>query len=190
MKSTVQSIRVFDRTFEPYISEEEVQNIVSDVARQINAHYAGKEVTLLVILKGALPFAADLMRRLSIGVKLETLRASSYRQAMKSNGSVDLEDVVPDVRGEHVLIVEDIVDSGNTIRELVKRLSHFEPASVGVVSFLSKPDVHGRDIQLDFVGREIGPDFVVGYGLDYAGYGRQYPGVWVVCDDNTTTPNT
>jgi hypoxanthine phosphoribosyltransferase len=163
---------------------------VQRIASSINADYAGREITMLVILKGAMVFAADLMRLLKPPVALETLRASSYREAMRSGGTVDVEDVFPDVYGRHVLIVEDIIDSGNTIRELVKRLGSRAPASIAVAALLSKPEEHGRDMQIDYLGREIGPEFVVGYGLDYAGYGRQFGGIWIVMDDVDSPTDT
>jgi len=182
-------IRVVDKTFKPLIPPEEVQRIVQRIAATINQTFQGKEVSLLVILKGAMPFAVDLMRHLSLMVQVETLRASSYHNNLTSTGIVTVEDSLPDMRGKHIIIVEDIVDSGNTIRELIKRLSSQEPASISIAAFLSKPAVHANDISIDFVGKEIGKDFVVGYGLDYAGYGRQLPGVWTLADDKEL-PNT
>lgn len=119
-------------------------------------------------------------------VTVETLRASSYQNAMMSQGTVTLEDFVPDVAGRDILIVEDIVDSGNTIRELVKHLAAYEPSSVAVTALLSKPDSHKNRIQLDYVGREIGPDFVVGYGLDFAGHGRGLDAIWIVNEESDT----
>lgn len=177
------TLTVHDRTFTPFITQHDVQQLVRTIASQINHDYQGKELVMLVILKGALVFAADLMRTLTVPVTVETLRASSYRNAMQSNGLVDVEDFLPDVSGRHVLIVEDIVDTGHTLRELVKRLSVLAPASVAVASLLSKPDEHRREVQIDYVGREIGREFVVGYGLDYAGHGRNLDAIWVVVPD-------
>ena len=173
-------IQVRDKTFRPFISHDDVMEMVDDIATRINHDYAGRELTMLVILQGAMVYAADLMRRLRIPVTVETIRASSYRDAMTSNGTVTLEDVVPDLYGRDVLIVEDIVDSGNTIEELVKHLAGYEPASIALTALLSKPEVHQGRVQIDYLGREIAPDFVVGYGLDYAGHGRNLNGIWIV----------
>ena len=172
-------LQVHDRTFRPYILRDEVQQMVRAVAKQINHDFAGKEVTLLVVLKGAMVFAAALMRLLDVPVTIETIRASSYRNSVRSSGTVSIEDWVPDVDGRHVILVEDIVDSGTTITELVKYLSSYQPASVAVAALLSKPDIHQGRIQIDYAGRDIAPDFVVGYGLDYAGYGRQLDAIWI-----------
>lgn len=173
-------IQVHDRTFRPYIRRDEVMEMVRDVASRINRDLAGQEVTLLVVLKGALVFAADLMRQLHMPVTLEVLRASSYRDAMSSTGTVVVEDAVPDVVGRHVIVVEDIIDSGTTMRELIKHLGSYGPASISVAALLSKPDVHQGSIQIDYVGREIARDFVVGYGMDYAGHGRHLDAIWIV----------
>lgn len=189
-QSSPNVIRVHDRTFTPFITEQQVMDMVQTIAEKVNHDYAGREIMLLVILKGAMVFATDLMRRLTIPLTVETLRASSYREAMRSSGTVDVEDIMPDVSDKHVLIVEDIIDSGNTIRELIKRLGSYCPASIGVASLLSKPNEHGRELQIDYVGKEIGRDFVVGYGLDYAGHGRQHAGIWIVCPTNDDQPNT
>ena len=105
-------VRVRDRTFRPYIRRDEIATMVASIAEQINASYAGRELTMLVILRGAMVFASDLMRALNMPVTVETLRASSYQDAMTSIGKVTVEDIVPDVAGRDVLIVEDIIDSG------------------------------------------------------------------------------
>lgn len=173
-------IQVRDKTFRPYITHEEVMEMVTDIANRINHDYAGREITMLVILNGAMVYAADLMRQIHVPVTVEALRASSYRDAMTSSGTVTLEDIVPDLSGRDVLIVEDIVDSGNTMVELVKHLAGYEPSSVALTALLSKPEIHQGRVQIDYVGREIAPDFVVGYGLDYAGHGRNLNGIWIV----------
>lgn len=189
-KPATQTLKVHDRTFSPFMSREMIADLVGQIAHRINADYANKELVLLVILKGAMVFACDLMRAINVPLTVDTLRASSYRAAMRSSGTVDVEDIMPDIGGKHVLIVEDIVDSGNTLRELIKRLATYEPASLAVAALLSKPDEHRREVQIDYVGKEIGREFVVGYGLDYAGYGRHLDAIWVVNDLADSTSDT
>jgi len=174
------TVRVHDRSFRPYIGTDEIDVMVSDIADKINKDFIGQELTVLIILKGGFVFAADLIRRLRIPVKIETLRASSYGVAMTSSGLIDVEDDFPDLRERHVLIVEDIIDTGTTIVELIKRIGGLQPASVTVAALLSKPEMHRENLVIDYVGREIAPDFVVGYGMDYAGYGRELDAIWVV----------
>ena len=152
------------------------------IANRINQDYAGKELVVLIILKGAMMFAADLVRRVTVPCVLETMRASSYRDGMTS-GFLELEDALPNVTNRHVLIVEDIVDSGKTITELTKVLGGMSPASISVAALLSKPSSQIEPMAIEYVGREIAPDFVVGYGMDYAGYGRELDAIWVVNPD-------
>lgn len=180
------TIQVQDRMFRPFISKNEISDMVTRIASEINHDYAGKELVVLVILKGAMIFASDLIRELKIPVTVEFLHASSYRDKMYSQGKVDVEDRVLDIEGRNVMIVEDIIDSGLTMVELVKHLSSYQPASVGIASLLSKPDVHQERVQIDYVGREIPPLFVVGYGLDYSHYGRQLDGIWMITDEPAT----
>lgn len=187
---TPDTIRVHDRTFRPYISRDEIAAMVANIAERVNADHAGRELTVIVILKGAMIFAADLVRHLRIPCRIETLRASSYGSAMRTSGMVDLEQTLPNIEGRHVLIVEDIVDTGTTITELIKVLGSSSPAGITVAALLSKPDMHRETLAIDYVGREIAPDFVVGYGLDYAGYGRELDAIWVVTDTTTETLRT
>lgn len=172
-------IRVHDRTFRPYIHRHEIDEIIAGMASRINQDFAGKELVVLIILKGAMIFAADLVRKINVPCVLETLRASSYRDGMTS-GFLEIEAALPNVVDRNVLIVEDIVDSGKTIIELTKVLSGMSPASISVAAMLSKPTSQTEPLAIEYVGRAIAPDFVVGYGMDYAGYGRELDAIWVV----------
>lgn len=176
---------VNDRVFRPFIDSGEIAEMVSDIAGKINADFAGQELTVLVILKGSVIFASDLVRHLSIPVRMEFTRASSYGTGMQSSGSIVLEGLFTDVTERNVVIIEDIVDSGTTITELRKHLAALQPKSLTVAALLSKPAMHRETVTIDYLGRAIGPEFVVGYGLDYAEYGRHLDGIWVL--DETTT---
>jgi len=186
MSHSTDRIRVHDRMFRPYISQHEIDEMTSRIAANINAAFAGEELTVLVILKGAILFASDLIRKISVPVSIEFTRASSYGNGMTHSGTTRIDGLTGDIAGRNVMIIEDIVDSGATLRELVKHISGLEPKSITITALLSKPEVHKDSITIDYVGREIAPDFVVGYGMDYAGYGRQLDAIWVVCDDETT----
>jgi hypoxanthine phosphoribosyltransferase len=180
----IDRIRVHDRTFRPFIKRDEIAEAVTSIARSINSDYAGKELVVIVVLKGALIFAADLLRQLRVPCVVETIRISSYGASMTSSGTLEIEHALPNVTDRHVLIVEDIVDTGLTIEHLVKELGAASPASITVAALLNKPDVHNDRVVIDYVGRSIGPDFVVGYGLDYAGYGRELDAIWIVDEDD------
>ncbi|MCX6139891.1 MAG: hypoxanthine phosphoribosyltransferase [Candidatus Kapabacteria bacterium] len=177
-------IRVHDRTFRPYIRKDEIEEMVREIALGINRDFAGEELTVLVILKGAMVFASDLIRQLTIPITVEFTKASSYGNAMKSSGTLSIEGLLTEVTDRNVMIIEDIVDTGTTIRELIKHLSGLHPKSITVAALLSKPSMHTESqTTVDYVGREIAPDFVVGYGMDYAGQGRQLDAVWVASEE-------
>ena len=180
---SVPRVRVHDRSFRPFMSCEEIRDAVARIAASINRDFSGQELTVLIILRGGMVFGSDLIRRLTMPCKIETLRATSYHTGMMSAGVIDVEEVFPDLSDRNVLIVEDIIDTGNTIVELIKQISSLHPASVTVAALLSKPEMQVERLNIDYLGVEIGPEFVVGYGMDYAGYGRELDSIWVVEDD-------
>lgn len=184
MSATESRLLVNDRVFRPFIGADEIAQMVDNIAAKINADFAGQELSALIILKGSVIFAADLVRRLNMPVRMEFSRASSYGTAMTSSGSITLEGLFTDVADRNVVIIEDIVDSGTTITELRKHLSALQPRSLTVAALLSKPVMHKEPITIDYLGRTIGPEFVVGYGLDYAEYGRHLDGIWVLDEES------
>ncbi len=164
----------------PLISAETIQRRVAELADALSRRYADREVVLLVVLKGAFVFAADLMRRMTIPVVVDFVRARSYA-GMESNGVVALT-FTPDtpLEGRDVVIVEDILDTGRTsyaIREWVRAK---QPASVALCVLLDKPARRHVEIEADFAGLVIDDRFVVGYGLDYEQQGRQFPDIGVL----------
>lgn len=172
-------IVVHDKSFRPFISRDQISDMVDDIATRVNKDYAGSELTVIVILKGSFLFAADLVRRLHMPLVVEFARASSYGNAMSSSGVVHINGLTGNVEGRHVLIVEDIIESGTTITELKKHLSVLQPKSITVAALLSKPSEHIDAVSVDYIGCTIGPEFVVGYGLDYAEQGRHLADIWV-----------
>lgn len=180
-------VQVHDRAFKPFISAQEIEEMVQKIANTINADFASEELTALVIMKGAMFFASDLLRKIHVPVKVETLRAHSYGDNMLSSGSVFIPESVADLSGQNVLIIEDIVDTGTTIAELIKHIAGQTPKSITVAALLSKPQMHSQVLSIDYVGAEIPPAFVVGYGMDYAGYGRGLDAIYVVVEPEPTT---
>lgn len=149
---------------------------VGELAGRINRDYAGQEIYLVGILKGAVVFAADLMRRLEVPVRLDFMAVSSYGSASRSSGVVRInKDLDEAVEGRNVLVVEDIVDSGLTLHYLRSNLLARRPASLRLCAFLDKPSRRRVDVTVDYVGFTIPDVFIVGYGLDYAGRYRQLP---------------
>jgi hypoxanthine phosphoribosyltransferase len=158
------------------ISEQQIAERVAELAAAVDAEYEGREVLLVGVLKGAVMFMADFARALRTPVSLEFMAVSSYGSATSSSGVVRiLKDLDRDIVDKHVLVVEDIVDSGLTLSWLVRNLKSRGPASVRVVALLRKPEAVKVDVQVDHVGFDIPSEFVVGYGLDYAERYRDLP---------------
>ena len=163
------------------INEEKLKNIVDNVAAKIDADFDGEEVILAVILKGSIVFAADLMRAVKSPVILDFMQASSYGEGTTSSRVVTLKmDLKTEIKGKNVIIVEDIIDSGNTLSTLRDMLIKREPKNLKICTLLDKPDRRETDIQPDYVGSVIPDEFVVGYGLDYAEKYRDLPYVGVL----------
>jgi hypoxanthine phosphoribosyltransferase len=147
------------------------------VGRQLTHDYAGKEMTVILILHGGIFFAADLLRRINLPLQLASLSVASYHGGTSSAGTVTFHQTdLPDVRGRHVLIVDDILDSGLTLSTIRRRIEEEgRPASTRLCVLLVKRRPRPVDVQPDYVGFEIGDEFVVGYGLDYQGHYRNLP---------------
>ena len=150
------------------VTEEQIAKRVNELALEIDSAYAGKDVLLVGVLKGAVMFMADLSRAIQIPVSMDWMAVSSYGSGTQSSGVVRiLKDLDADVLGRHVLIVEDIIDSGLTLSWLKSNLSARGAASVEVVALLRKPDAAKVEVEVMLVGFDIPNEFVVGYGLDY-----------------------
>ncbi len=166
---------------EVLITEEALQARVQELGREISAAYAGKEPLLLSVLKGSILFLADLMRTLTVPHAVDFMAVSSYGAATESSGVVRiLKDLDEPIEGKDVLIVEDIIDSGHTLAYLRKLLLARNPASLRIVTLLSKPARREVDVPVDWVGFEIPDKFVIGYGLDYAERYRDLPYIGVL----------
>jgi hypoxanthine phosphoribosyltransferase len=165
------------------ISKEELQAKVDELAAAIRADYEDKRPILVCVLKGAVFFLADLARRLPFELEMEFMAVSSYGQSTDSSGVVRiLKDLDTDIEGRHVLIVEDIIDSGLTLQYLTNNLGSRNPASVEIVTLLSKPSRRTAELHCRYTGFEISNEFVVGYGLDYAEKYRNLPYLGVIDD--------
>ena len=154
---------------------------VTELAARISADYAGKEVLLVTLLKGGVMFAVDLMRKLTVPVEIDFMDVSSYGAGTKSTGVVRIEkDLDGDIGGKHVLLVEDIVDSGVTLSYVRELLSDRQPASLKICTILNKPSRRRVEVPVEYIGFDIPDEFVVGYGLDYAQKHRNLPYVGIL----------
>ncbi|MEV7973537.1 hypoxanthine phosphoribosyltransferase [Cellulomonas sp. NPDC089187] len=158
------------------LTEEQLGQRLDEIAAQIDADYAGQDLLLVGVLKGAVMVMADLARRISTPVSMDWMAVSSYGSGTKSSGVVRiLKDLDADLTGRHVLIVEDIIDSGLTLSWLLANLRSRGPASVEIATMLRKPEAAKVDVEVRYVGFDIPNEFVVGYGLDYAEKYRNLP---------------
>ena len=163
------------------VTREEIAAAVKKLGEQITRDYQGKELMLVGILKGAVVFFADLVREIDLPVKMEFMAVSSYGATTKTTGVVNLvKDLTVDITGMHVLIVEDIVDSGMTLSYLKKYLSTRGAASIKIATLLDKPERRRVDLKADYFCFTIPDEFVVGYGLDYAEKYRNLPDIGVL----------
>jgi hypoxanthine phosphoribosyltransferase len=158
------------------VSEKQISDKVAELAEQIDRDYAGREVVLVGVLKGAVMVMADLARALSVPTSMEFMAVTSYGSSTSSSGVVRiLKDLDRDITGCHVLVVEDIIDSGLTLSWLLRNIRSRQPASVEVVAMLRKPEAAQVDVPVTYMGFDIPSVFVVGYGLDYAQRYRGLP---------------
>lgn len=168
---------------EVMISEEKVDARIQELANQINEDYAGRELHLVIILKGSIFFACELAKRITVPVTMDFMKVSSYGDGMVSAGKITVkQELDEDIEGKDVLIVEDIVDSGNTLFHLKKLLLGRNPKTLKIITLLDKPERRTVEIETDYCGFEIPDKFVVGYGLDYAQQYRNLPYIGVIQD--------
>lgn len=166
---------------EVLISQEQIREKTKELGRRIAQDYEGKNPLLICVLKGGLMFLADLMREIHMPLEIDFMAVSSYGDATESSGVVRiLMDLERNIRGRHVLIVEDIIDTGRTLNYIIENLHTRDPASIKVCTLLDKPARRLLDIPLDYVGFEIPDRFVIGYGLDFGEIYRNLPFVGVL----------
>lgn len=175
-----ESITIKDKQFDLFIEHEVIKHEIKRVARQINAELADRNPIFLAVLNGAFMFAAELMKEVSIPCEITFVRLASYKGTSSTNQVTEVLGLNEDIEGRLVVIVEDIVDSGATMASLLQELAVFKPAEVKIATLLFKPAAMKKKLQLDYVALEIPNDFIVGYGLDYNGYGRNLKDIYKV----------
>ena len=173
---------IFDNDIQEVLfSEEQLKNRVQEIAQQITADYQGKEIMLISVLRGSFVFMADLCRAIDLPCTLDFMAVSSYGKGTKSSGQVQItKDLSEDISDRHIIVVEDILDSGNTLSYLLKILENRHPASIRLCTLLDKPDRRVKPVQVHYSGFTIPDAFVVGYGLDYAEKYRNLPYIGIL----------
>ncbi|TXK47116.1 hypoxanthine phosphoribosyltransferase [Pontibacter qinzhouensis] len=173
-------VTLHDCQFSTYIFEEEILARIQMLADEINKDYQEKNPLFLAVLNGSFMFATDLLKRVTVPCEIAFVRLSSYKD-MQSTGNVkEVLGLVDDIKGRHVVVLEDIVDTGHTLQGLEQQLLDKQPASLEVAALLVKPECLQHQIELKYVAKNIPNDFVVGYGLDYNGIGRNLRDIYKI----------
>lgn len=176
----MQRVKILDKEFEVLIKSSEIQERVNAIAKEINSDLKDEDVIFLGILNGAFMFASDLFKRINLDCQITFLKVASYQGTMSSGNVKRLIGINEDIKGKTVVILEDIVDSGHTLDNIIRQLIGYEPASIKTATLLFKPKAYQKKIPVDYIGMEIPNDFIVGYGLDYNGYGRNLEDIYSV----------
>jgi hypoxanthine phosphoribosyltransferase len=178
-------ITLYDTIFDKYISSEEIACAVKSVAGHINSDMKNESLPVfLSILNGSFMFTSDLMKHINFNCLLSFIKLSSY-SGLSSNGAVrELIGLNFDLTGKTVIIVEDIVDTGATLEYLVDAVSKYHPKQLKIATMLFKPEAYSRNIKIDYAGIHVPNSFIVGYGLDYNGLGRNYPEIYKLVSNN------
>lgn len=176
------NIRLYDKSFRPFISNEKIEEAIDKVAARINADFEGSTdvPVLLCVLNGAIMFTAELMKRLTFNCELVSIKLSSYEGTCSTGNIRQVMGLTGSIEGKRVIVVEDIVDTGNTIVNLVDMLREKGAAETWVCTMLLKPEIYKKDLKLDYVAMEIPNDFIVGFGLDYDEIGRNLKDIYVL----------
>jgi len=179
----MKKIQINDKTFSLSISEKEIQNAVARVGEEINRDLAGSNPLFICVLNGAFMFAGDLMKIVNFPCEITFVKLSSYEGLYTSGNVKEVIGLNESVVDRNVVVVEDIVDTGITMERIIASLVAKGAKSIKVCTFLQKPEALQRDIEVDYVAMKIPTQFIVGYGLDYDGYGRNLKEIYTVCED-------
>ena len=176
-------IQIEDLKFEEFIPENDILNRVKEISEKINTDYSDKKPLFLGILNGSFLFAADLFKHISVPCEISFLKVNSYINTESTGKMKELIGINQSLTDRHVVIIEDIVDTGRTLQYIFDTVKAENPASISVITLLHKPEATVIPVKLDYVGFEIKNEFVVGYGLDYNGYGRNLPAIYIKTKD-------
>ena len=178
----MKSITVHDKIFEPYITATAIAESIKRIAKQLNEDYKDKKPLFIPILNGSFIFAADLFKEISIEAEICFIKLASYKGTKSSGQVITAIGLDMDLFGRHIVIVEDIVDTGKTLNEFLPQLMHQQPASLKIAALLHKPDATIYPLQVDYLGFSVPNKFLLGYGLDYDGLGRNIPEIFKLAE--------
>jgi len=175
-------MKIKEKTFVPYLSEEKLQLAIRELATTINRDFQGRTPVILAVLNGAFMFTADLIKMLEVEVEISFVKVKSYEGTQSSGEVKQLIGLDSSLQGKDIILLEDIVDTGHTIYHLIRLLEAQEPSSISTATLLFKPEALQKEVDLTYVGIRIPDIFVVGYGLDYDGLGRQYREIYQLAE--------
>jgi hypoxanthine phosphoribosyltransferase len=178
----MESIRVHDKIFESYIKASAIAERIKLMAQQLSEDYKDKKPLFIPILNGSFIFAADLFKEISIEAEICFIKLASYKGTKSSGQVITAIGLDMDLFGRHIVIVEDIVDTGKTLSEFLPQLMHQQPASLKIAALLHKPDATIYPLQVDYLGFSVPNKFLLGYGLDYDGLGRNIPEIFKLAE--------
>ncbi len=177
----MKKIKLKDKEFGVSLDSEEIQKIIKQLAQKINNDFKDKETPLFIsILNGSFMFTADLLKHIDFNCEITFLKLSSYLGTSTTGNVKELIGINEKIQGRHVIVLEDIVDTGITLEQIVHDLKRLKPADIRISTFLFKPDAYKKDIKIDYIGKEIPNDFIIGYGLDYDGLGRNLADIYTL----------
>lgn len=176
------ALKVHDKYFIPYMTEDVVLARVKELAKQVDADYAGKKPLFIAILNGSFIFAADLFKYITIEAEICFIKLASYKGTKSTGQVITAIGLDTDIVGRHVIILEDIIDTGKTMNEFLPQLFHQQPASLKIAALLHKPEATTYPVTIDYLGFSVPNIFLLGYGLDYDGLGRNLKEIYQLTD--------
>ncbi len=176
-------IQVLDKKFKPYIRAAQIQEEVARLGAQMNADYAGKNPLFIAILNGSFMFASDLFKELTVDAEICFIKLASYKGTRSTGNVITSIGLDESLKGRHVVIVEDIVDTGKTLYEFLPQLTNQQPASLRIAALLHKPEALVHPLTIDYLGFTVPNKFLLGYGLDYDGHGRNLKEIYQLVGD-------
>jgi hypoxanthine phosphoribosyltransferase len=179
----MEALKVHDKYFVPYISEADILKRIGELAKVIDAAYKGKKPLFIAILNGSFMFAADLFKYISIEAEICFIKLASYKGTKSSGQVITAIGLDTDIVDRHVVIIEDIIDTGKTMSEFLPQLHHQQPASLKIAALLHKPEATTYPIQIDYLGFSVPNKFLLGYGLDYDGLGRNIKEIYQLTEN-------
>ncbi|HSK11887.1 MAG TPA: hypoxanthine phosphoribosyltransferase [Phnomibacter sp.] len=175
-------IQVLDKHFEPYLKKEDIQRQIERLANEMAMEYAGKNPVFVAVLNGSFMFASDLFKSIKFNAEICFIKLASYKGTKSSGQVVSVIGLDMMLKDRHVVVIEDIVDTGRTLTHFLPELENQQPASLRLCTLLHKPEATVFPLQLDYIGFSIPNRFVVGYGLDYDGFGRNFPEIYQLAE--------